>query len=93
MHRAPAFTCDAGKALHSEIGAKLLTHLEANSRNFSECTLILQRNLSDFDSAIEAAGQPPALEYGLPHAMGGRDGSDGAIRRSLRAQAAGRSYR
>jgi hypothetical protein len=50
--RAPAFTCDDGKALHSEIGAKLLTHLGANSRNFSECTLILQRNLSDFDSAM-----------------------------------------
>jgi hypothetical protein len=29
-----------------------LMHLGANSRSFSEWTLILQRNLSDFDSAM-----------------------------------------
>jgi hypothetical protein len=53
-------SCDpSGEVLHSEIRAKLLTDLGTNSPSFSECTLILQRNLSDFDSAIEAAGQPP----------------------------------
>jgi len=29
-------------------------------RSFSECALILLGNPSDFDSAIEAAGQPPS---------------------------------
>ena len=46
-------SCDpSGEVLHSEIRAKLLTDLGTNSPSFSECTLILQRNLSDFDSAI-----------------------------------------
>ena len=44
---------------HSEIAAKLLTDLGANFHVFSEQALILQGNPSDFDSAIEAAGQPP----------------------------------
>jgi hypothetical protein len=42
----------ARSILKFEIEAKLLTDLGANSRSFSECTLILQRNLSDFDSAM-----------------------------------------
>jgi hypothetical protein len=37
---------------HSEIAAKLLTDLEANFHVFSEQALILQGNLSDFDSTI-----------------------------------------
>jgi hypothetical protein len=37
---------------HSEIAAKLLTDLGANFPVFSEQALILQGNLSDFDSAI-----------------------------------------
>jgi hypothetical protein len=49
----------ARSAGHSEIAAKLLTDLGANFHVFSEQALILQGNLSDFDSAIQAAGQPP----------------------------------
>jgi hypothetical protein len=37
---------------HSEIAAKLLTDLGADFHVFSEQALILQGNLSDFDSAI-----------------------------------------
>ena len=56
MHVRRALTSDVWKALHSEIGAKLLTHPGEDSRSFSECTLILQRNLSDFDSATFLRG-------------------------------------
>jgi hypothetical protein len=37
---------------HSEIAAKLLADLGANFHVFSEQALILQGNLSDFDSAM-----------------------------------------
>ena len=40
------------KAVHSEIGPKLLTDRGANFHVFSEQALILQGNLSDFDSAM-----------------------------------------
>jgi hypothetical protein len=44
------------KAVHSEIAVKLLTDLGANFHVFSEQALILQGNLSDFDSACRTAG-------------------------------------
>jgi hypothetical protein len=43
---------------HSEIAAKLLKDLGANFHVFSEQALILQGNLSDFDSAARSSRWP-----------------------------------